>query len=114
VRRPSRHEHEAPGCDGDLAVAETKGRLTVRDIERLVRVRVNMKRGSWFAWLEDPDDGDVGSARLGLAEVDRIGTLRSSDHGASVDDLHWGKLTHKRGRWHAVNPLAATLHLLNL
>ena len=72
----ARHEHKAARRDGDLAVAETKSRLTVCDIEPLVRVRVNVKRGSGFPRLEDPDDRNVGSARFGLTEAGGLRGVR--------------------------------------
>jgi hypothetical protein len=55
VGRPPRHEDEAAGGDRDLAVAEQERGDAVRDVERLVRVRVEVQRRSWLTRRERPD-----------------------------------------------------------
>ncbi|MGZ8783839.1 MAG: hypothetical protein ACXWZB_10135, partial [Gaiellaceae bacterium] len=44
VGRPSRHEDEATGGDWELAVSELERGIAVRDVLRLVSVRVDLQR----------------------------------------------------------------------
>ena len=50
----SRDENEAAGADLELTVAELERRLSVGDIERLVGVRVQVKRRPGFPGGNDP------------------------------------------------------------
>src|SRR5215218_3291686 len=75
VRRPARNEDEVAASRGYLAVAEHEYRLSFCEVERLVGVRVEVKRRCGFARREDSDDRDVGSCHLLRTEMRWLGRV---------------------------------------
>jgi len=88
VGHPPGNEDEATGGDGDLAVSELERRVAVRDVERLVGVRVDVQRRRRLSRRERADDDDVGTLRLGRAEGHGLGCVGGRNDGAPADGLH--------------------------
>ena len=59
MRSAPRDKDEAAGADLELTVTELERRLSVGDIERLVGVRVQVKRRPGLPGRERPDLDDV-------------------------------------------------------
>src|SRR5215210_5698509 len=88
VRRTPRYEDEAATRHLNLAVAQQKRRFSVRDVERLVRVRVQMQRWRRLTRWKHADNRDVGTGHLGGTKVRRLGRILASNDRASVDSFH--------------------------
>ena len=63
VRRTTRYKDEPAPRHRDLAVTEQKRRVSLRDVERLIGVRVQVKGRRGLAWREHADNRDVGTGR---------------------------------------------------
>jgi hypothetical protein len=84
----SRHEDEATGGDWNVAVAKPERGVAVCDVERLVRVRVDVQRRRRLTRRKHADHRDIGALRVGRAKAHRLRCFGGRNHSAPVDGFH--------------------------
>ena len=96
----ARHEYESARAQWKLAIPEQERCLPLGDEERLIGVRVEMKRRTRLARGNRKDFDYVRSVHLRRAEAKIPGAFAGGDHDASVDRFHGKNLTFVAQEWH--------------